>query len=64
MGRVRWRSNLTSVEIRLGALGGFLAVVVGRAAGVGASYRGAGFVHGVLNTDNIKSTGGSFDYGP
>ncbi len=24
----------------------------------------AGFVHGVLNTDNINVTGESFDYGP
>ena len=24
----------------------------------------AGFVHGVLNTDNINITGESFDYGP
>jgi serine/tyrosine/threonine adenylyltransferase len=29
-----------------------------------ASYMAAGFVHGVLNTDNINITGESFDYGP
>ncbi|MCU0728550.1 MAG: YdiU family protein [Sphingopyxis sp.] len=29
-----------------------------------ASYMVAGFVHGVLNTDNINITGESFDYGP
>ena len=28
------------------------------------SYMAAGFVHGVLNTDNINVTGESFDYGP
>jgi uncharacterized protein YdiU (UPF0061 family) len=28
------------------------------------SYLAAGFVHGVLNTDNINVTGESFDYGP
>ena len=29
-----------------------------------ASYMAAGFVHGVLNSDNIAITGESFDYGP
>jgi len=29
-----------------------------------ASYVAAGFVHGVLNSDNINVTGESFDYGP
>jgi len=29
-----------------------------------ASYLAAGFVHGVLNSDNIGITGESFDYGP
>jgi uncharacterized protein YdiU (UPF0061 family) len=29
-----------------------------------ASYLAAGFVHGVLNSDNINITGESFDYGP
>jgi uncharacterized protein YdiU (UPF0061 family) len=29
-----------------------------------ASYMVAGFVHGVLNTDNINISGESFDYGP
>jgi uncharacterized protein YdiU (UPF0061 family) len=29
-----------------------------------ASYIAAGFVHGVLNSDNINITGESFDYGP
>ncbi len=30
----------------------------------GADIVAAGFVHGVLNTDNINITGESFDYGP
>jgi uncharacterized protein YdiU (UPF0061 family) len=30
----------------------------------GANWMLAGFVHGVLNTDNINVTGESFDYGP
>ena len=38
--------------------------VAARAARLAASYMTAGFVHGVLNTDNINITGESFDYGP
>ena len=34
------------------------------AARMAASFIAAGFVHGVLNTDNINITGESFDYGP
>jgi uncharacterized protein YdiU (UPF0061 family) len=39
-------------------------MVVGRAARLAASWMAAGFVHGVLNTDNMNITGESFDYGP
>ena len=42
----------------------FLAEVADRVAVLGASWMAAGFVHGVLNTDNINVTGESFDYGP
>ncbi|WP_330082657.1 protein adenylyltransferase SelO [Methylocystis iwaonis] len=38
--------------------------VVARVAKLGAGYMSAGFVHGVLNSDNINVTGESFDYGP
>ena len=38
--------------------------VVARTARLAASYMAAGFVHGVLNSDNINVTGESFDYGP
>ncbi len=38
--------------------------VVRRAARLAASYIAAGFVHGVLNSDNIAITAESFDYGP
>ena len=41
-----------------------LNLVVERVAVQAASYMVAGFVHGVLNTDNINITGESFDYGP
>jgi uncharacterized protein YdiU (UPF0061 family) len=41
-----------------------LAGVVREAARLAASYIAAGFVHGVLNSDNIAITCQSFDYGP
>ena len=41
-----------------------LDLVVERTATLAARYMAAGFVHGVLNTDNINVTGESFDYGP
>ena len=41
-----------------------LSAVIGRAARLTASWMAAGFVHGVLNTDNMNITGESFDYGP
>ena len=39
-------------------------LVAERTATLAASYLAAGFVHGVLNSDNINITGESFDYGP
>lgn len=42
----------------------FVADVSRKAADLCASYMIAGFVHGVLNTDNMNITGESFDYGP
>jgi uncharacterized protein YdiU (UPF0061 family) len=41
-----------------------LDIVSMRTARLAASYMAAGFVHGVLNSDNINITGESFDYGP
>jgi len=41
-----------------------LDAVVARAARLAARWMAAGFVHGVLNTDNMNITGESFDYGP
>jgi uncharacterized protein YdiU (UPF0061 family) len=43
---------------------GLLKAVVARSAGLAARWMAAGFVHGVLNTDNLNMTGESFDYGP
>ena len=42
----------------------FLAAVAARSARLAASWMAAGFVHGVLNTDNLTVTAESFDYGP
>jgi len=39
-------------------------LVASATARLAASYMAAGFVHGVLNSDNINVTGESFDYGP
>jgi serine/tyrosine/threonine adenylyltransferase len=41
-----------------------LVRVAREAARLAASYIAAGFVHGVLNSDNIAITAQSFDYGP
>ena len=42
----------------------FFARTVERTARLIADWMAAGFVHGVLNTDNMTVTGESFDYGP
>jgi uncharacterized protein YdiU (UPF0061 family) len=39
-------------------------VVLARSAELVGRWMAAGFVHGVLNTDNMNLTGESFDYGP
>lgn len=41
-----------------------LAAIVDASACLTARWIAAGFVHGVLNTDNLNVTGESFDYGP
>ncbi len=47
-----------------GDVPGLLAAVRDAAARLAAAWVAAGFVHGVLNTDNLNVTGESFDYGP
>ena len=42
----------------------FLRAVCERVAATCGRWMAAGFVHGVLNTDNMNVTGESFDYGP
>jgi uncharacterized protein YdiU (UPF0061 family) len=51
------RDQKTKVEM-------FFSDVSLRLADLCASYMVAGFVHGVLNTDNMNVSGESFDYGP
>jgi len=41
-----------------------LAAIVAASARLVARWIAAGFVHGVLNSDNLNVTGESFDYGP
>ena len=41
-----------------------LTAVCDRSARLAATWMTAGFVHGVLNTDNMNLNGESFDYGP
>jgi uncharacterized protein YdiU (UPF0061 family) len=53
--------DLVNAEDKAAAL---LEAVVAKVARLGAQWTAAGFVHGVLNTDNINITGESFDYGP
>ena len=43
---------------------GFVSAVGRKMADLTASWMAAGFVHGVLNTDNYNISGESFDYGP
>jgi uncharacterized protein YdiU (UPF0061 family) len=43
---------------------GLYDAITGAVAKLGAEWFAAGFVHGVLNTDNVNITGESFDYGP
>ena len=43
---------------------GLLRACAVRSANTVASWMAGGFVHGVMNTDNMNITGESFDYGP
>jgi uncharacterized protein YdiU (UPF0061 family) len=53
--------DLATAENRPAAL---FATVSARSARLAARWIAAGFVHGVLNTDNMNINGESFDYGP
>lgn len=45
-------------------IAGLLEAISLASARLAAEWMAAGFVHGVLNTDNLNVTGESFDYGP
>ncbi|WP_394840276.1 YdiU family protein [Pendulispora rubella] len=53
--------DVTGLEERVVA---FVKIVGERSARLAARWMATGFVHGVLNTDNMSITGESFDYGP
>ncbi len=57
-------THLYDAELSDNPAAQLLNLAVERIAELAASYMAAGFVHGVLNTDNINITGESFDYGP
>jgi uncharacterized protein YdiU (UPF0061 family) len=57
-------AELFQVEPESDPVAQLLTLTVARTARLAASYMAAGFVHGVLNSDNINVTGESFDYGP
>lgn len=56
--------SLYHPDVVAGDVPGLLAAVVAASARLTARWIAAGFVHGVLNTDNLNVTGESFDYGP
>ena len=54
-------ADLPTREARAAA---FLRAVVERTARLAAKWQAVGFVHGVLNTDNMAISGDTIDYGP
>lgn len=56
--------SLYHPQVAPGDAPGLLRAVVEASARLTARWIAAGFVHGVLNTDNLNVTGESFDYGP
>ena len=56
--------SLYHPNVAAGDAPGLLRAVVEASAKLTARWIAAGFVHGVLNTDNLNVTGESFDYGP
>ena len=42
----------------------FLEAIVGRQADLIAHWMSIGFIHGVMNTDNMNISGETIDYGP
>jgi uncharacterized protein YdiU (UPF0061 family) len=61
---VHYYPELAALEAAEDLAPALLRAVVARTARLCARWMAAGFVHGVLNTDNMNITGESFDYGP
>ncbi|WP_153504099.1 protein adenylyltransferase SelO [Cumulibacter manganitolerans] len=51
-------------EVAPGDYAGFLSAVIARQAELIASWMSIGFIHGVMNTDNMTISGETIDYGP
>lgn len=51
-------------DVQAGDALGLLRAVTGRQARLVARWMGAGFIHGVMNTDNCQIAGETIDYGP
>lgn len=60
----RWLYPETQAADTAATAQGLFRAVVQATARLAAQWMAAGFVHGVLNTDNMVVTGESFDYGP
>ncbi|MGB0382028.1 MAG: protein adenylyltransferase SelO family protein [Alphaproteobacteria bacterium] len=58
------RHYLREADLNLPPAQAMYRACVQRLACLCAEWMAAGFVHGVLNTDNLTVTGESFDYGP
>lgn len=56
--------SLYHPDIAPGDVPGLMQAITAASARLTARWIAAGFVHGVLNTDNLNVTGESFDYGP
>ena len=51
-------------QLEPGSYRGFLDAVIARQAGLIAQWLLVGFIHGVMNTDNMAISGETIDYGP
>ena len=59
-----YHPQLASIEGAAARAPALLQAVAAATARMVATWMAAGFVHGVMNTDNMNVTGESFDYGP
>ena len=59
-----YHPRLAAIEGAAARAPALLEAVAAATARMVATWMAAGFVHGVMNTDNMNVTGESFDYGP